>query len=226
MSYMWNDFNIKTFPAQTIVYRNGEYCPDLSTLSPGPINKKYDLPVHIIYVGEIAGKNELGIEIAVQNQPVFLSVDITNKNTAFFNIFIKNAGKNSEFRGHVLAQNTGDLTIDITARHMEKNTAVLIKNKILAGKNSDSKISGNAIIETGCTECTSDLGFDVMADPTARIQFTPAQFISAAPKSADHSASIYTPARAQILYLRNAGLTVAEATASLRDAFMKDFSLF
>ena len=45
MSYMWNEFNIKTFPAETIVYRDGEYCPDLSTLENKPIDKKYDLPV-------------------------------------------------------------------------------------------------------------------------------------------------------------------------------------
>ena len=32
MSYIWNEFNIKTFPAETIVFRNGEYCSELSTL--------------------------------------------------------------------------------------------------------------------------------------------------------------------------------------------------
>ena len=105
MSYMWNEFNIKTFPAETIVYRNGKYCPDLSTISSGVIDKKYDLPVHIIYVGEIADLNELNIEINVENQPVFLSVDIKNKKPAFLNIFIKNTGKNSELRGHVFVEN-------------------------------------------------------------------------------------------------------------------------
>ena len=79
MSYMWNEFNIKTFPAETIVYRDGKYCPDLSTIKSGQIDKKYDLPVHIIYVGEIIDKNDLFIDINVENQPVFLSVDIKNK---------------------------------------------------------------------------------------------------------------------------------------------------
>ena len=58
---MWNEFNIKTFPAETIVFRDGVYCPDLSTIKSTIIDKKYDLPVHIIYVGEIVDKNELNI---------------------------------------------------------------------------------------------------------------------------------------------------------------------
>ena len=46
---MWNEFNIKTFPAETIVYRDGEYVPELSTLTNDAINDTFDLPVHIIY---------------------------------------------------------------------------------------------------------------------------------------------------------------------------------
>ena len=30
MSYMWNEFNIKTFPAETLVFRDGVFYPDLS----------------------------------------------------------------------------------------------------------------------------------------------------------------------------------------------------
>ena len=56
---MWNEFNIKTFPAETIVYRDGLYCPELSTIDNENVNKKYDLPVHIIYVGELKDKNLL-----------------------------------------------------------------------------------------------------------------------------------------------------------------------
>ena len=67
MSYMWENFNIKPFPAETIVYRDGKYCPDLSTIKNVPINKNYDLPVHIIYVGEIDGKNKLDIDINIPN---------------------------------------------------------------------------------------------------------------------------------------------------------------
>ena len=92
MSYMWNEFNIKTFPAETIDYRDGEYCPDLSTLENKPVDKKYDLPVHIIYVGEITGNCRLDIEQLAENQDVILTVKINNKTPAFFNIFNKNAG--------------------------------------------------------------------------------------------------------------------------------------
>ena len=129
MSYMWNEFNIKTFPAETIVYRDGKYCPDLSTIKSGQIDKKYDLPVHIIYVGEIIDKNDLFIDINVENQLVFLSVDIKNKKPAFFNIFIKNTGKNSELRGHVFVENFDRLELDINAGHFYKNTGILVHTK-------------------------------------------------------------------------------------------------
>ena len=82
MSYMWNEFNIKTFPAETIVWRDGVYNAELSTLKNATIDKKLDRPVHIIYVGEIAGENNLNIDISAFNQPVFLSVNIKNKKPA------------------------------------------------------------------------------------------------------------------------------------------------
>ena len=118
MSYMWENFNIKPIPAETIVYRNGEYCPDLSTINNGPINKNYDLPVHIIYVGEIDGKKQLNIDVNVENQKVYLSVNIKNKKPAFFNVFIKNTGKNSKIYGHILLDNHDSLTYDCTAHHL------------------------------------------------------------------------------------------------------------
>ena len=102
MSYMWNEFNIKTFPAETIVFRDWVYCADLSTLPNAPINKNYDLPVHIIYVGEIAGENNLEISVGAENQKVCISVNVKNNLPDFLNIFIKNAGKNSEILGHVM----------------------------------------------------------------------------------------------------------------------------
>ena len=122
MSYMWDEFNIKTFAAETIVYRDGLYCADLSTLPDGTIDSHYDLPVHIIYIGEIAGKCRLNIDISVANQPVFLDVRVKNKKPAFLNIFIKNTGKNSELRGHVLLENESKLTFDCIATHEQENT--------------------------------------------------------------------------------------------------------
>lgn len=222
MSYMWNEFNIKTFPAETIVYRDGVFCPELSTLTNDPINDTFDLPVHIIYIGEIAGKNDLNINVGTENQKVVLSVNIKNKKPAFLNIFIKNAGKNSEISGTVLMDNHSELTYGCVAHHLDKNTGILIKNKLIGRKNSNSKLSGTAIIDKDCENCNSDVGFVAMVEQDAKIDFMPAQRISSVPISAEHSASIYKPTDAQILYLRQAGLGTIEIDNVLKDAFLQD----
>ena len=226
MSYMWENFNIKPFPAETIVYRDGKYCPDLSTIKNVPINKNYDLPVHIIYVGEIDGKNKLDIDINIPNQKVYLSVNIKNKKPAFLNIFIKNTGKNSEIRGHILLNNYDELTYDCVAEHLSANTGVLLQNKLIANKNSISKLSGVAVINKDCPECNSDINFSAIAAQNAKIEFLPAQRISSVPESAGHSASIYSPKTVQIEYLRNAGLGTIEIDQVMQEAFINDFSLF
>ena len=226
MSYMWDEFNIKTFPAETIVYRDGVFCPDLSTIENVEFNKKYDKPVHIIYVGEIKDNCNLDINISVDNQPIFLSVNVKNKKPAFLNIFIKNAGKKSDFRGHVMLQNYDNLKFNCTAEHTAPDSTILIKTKLLAYKNTISKLSGTAIIDKNCTNVNSDISFSALADKNARIEFIPAQRIHAIPNAADHSASIYQPSAPQIEYLREAGLTGAEVDNALKEAFLNDFSLF
>ena len=145
---------------------------------------------------------------------------------AFLNIFIKNAGKNSEILGHVRLQNNSELIYNCDAQHLYKNTAILIKNKILAGKNSNSKLSGTAIINKDCDKCKSDIAFSAMVDAGAKIEFLPAQNISAEPICADHSAGIYAPKENQIIYLRGAGLSGTEVDEVLHEAFMNDFDLF
>lgn len=226
MSYMWDEFNIKTFPAETIVYRDGVFCPDLSTIENVEFNKKYDKPVHIIYVGEIKDNCNLDINISVDNQPIFLSVNVKNKKPAFLNIFIKNAGKKSDFRGHVMLQNYDNLKFNCTAEHTAPDSTILVKTKLLAHKNTISKLSGTAIIDKNCTNVNSDISFSALADKNARIEFIPAQRIHAIPNAADHSASIYQPSAPQIEYLREAGLTGAEVDNALKEAFLNDFSLF
>ena len=223
MSYMWNEFNIKTFAAETIVYRDGVYCPELSTLENVPINKTYDLPVHVIYVGEISGDNKLEVLVGAENQKVIVTAKIKNNLPAFFNILIKNAGKNSEITAGVFLENNSRLTYDCRAEHLKKKTAVLIKNKLLAGKNSFSQLSGVAVINRDCDACNSDVGFVAMAEQGARIDFRPEQRISSVPKSAEHSAAIYKPSDAQIFYLRGAGLSGAEVDTALKEAFMNDY---
>ena len=223
MSYMWNEFNIKTFPAETIVYRDGEYCPDLSTLENKPIDKKYDLPVHIIYIGEITGNCRLSIELNTENQPVFLTVKIKNEKPAFLNIFIKNTGKNSEIKGSVFIENYSELKYECIAEHLSENTGILLKNRIYAGKNSKSVISGNAIINKGCKNCSSDMNFLAMTEDGAKIEFMPAQEIHSIPKTADHSAGIYSATDSQVQYLRQAGLGIIEIKDVTKEAFLNDY---
>ena len=226
MSYMWDEFNIKTFDAETVVYRDGVFCPELSTIVGTDFYEKYNKPVHIIYVGEIAGETRLNVNIFAQNQPIFLSARIKNKKPAFLNIFIKNAGKNSEFRGHIMLENFNDIKFNCVGNHVVSDTTILVKTKLLAERNSISKLSGTAIIDKNCNGVISDIGFSALADKTARIEFMPAQRISAVPASAEHSASIYQPTLSQIEYLHGAGLSHMETDTALREAFMNDFSLF
>lgn len=223
---MWNEFNIKTFAAETVVFRDGVYRPELSTLKNTDIDKKYDLPVHIIYIGEIAGENLIDINIGASNQPVFLSVDVNVKTSAKLKIFVKNAGKNSELRGHVKIENSGALDFECRGVHYVENTGILVQTKLIANQGSVSKMRGAAIIKSDAPNAVSNISFAAMADPTARIEFMPAQYISSVPNTADHSSSLYVPSSPQILYLRQAGLSGAEVMDATRQAFMNDFNLF
>ena len=219
---MWNEFNIKTFPAETIVFRDGQYCPELSTLENKPIDKKFDLPVHIIFVGEINDNNTLNIELGADEQEVILTAKILNKKPAFLNIFIKNAGKNSKITGNIFIENLSELTYKCDTYHLSKNTDIFIKNRVWAGKNSKSVLSGTAQINKNCENCGSDLSFTAMCEQGAKIDFMPAQKISSMPKQADHSASLYEPTDAQILYLRQAGLGILEIKDVTKEAFLNE----
>ena len=223
---MWNEFNIKTFPAETIVYRDGVFCPDLSTLAGPEIPSDTILPVHVIYVGEISGENHLNLDIHGDNRRVFLSVKIKNKFPAFLNIFIKNAGKNSEMRGGVIVQNQSELTVNVSANHTAPDTTILIHTRLIADEVSQSKLTGVAMIDSNAPNAVSDISFSAIAAPNARIEFAPTQRIAAAPQSADHSASIYHATAPQINYLRMAGLGGIEVKDALREAFENGIDLF
>jgi hypothetical protein len=226
MNYLWQEFNIKTFPAETIVFRDSVFQPELSTLESLSISKHYNKPIHIIYVGEIEGDKKLDIDISVPDQEVFLSVKIQNKKPAFLNIFIKNTGKKSSFIGKIIAQNYSELKIEKFGHHKESDTIIKIDTKIIAHKDSKSKLLGTAKIDKNIQNCDSDIKFYALADKSAQIEFLPAQLISSVPQSADHSASIYKATNTQIEFLQESGLSTTEVKKVLEEAFINDSDLF
>ena len=231
MSYLWQEFNIKTFPAETLVFRDGVFCPELSEYKSAEytgkknlisINKKSDLPVHIIYFGEIAGNIDLNIDININNLPVFMTFKTFNKKPAFLNIFVKNAGKNSVFNGDIIIKNHRELKIQIVGEHLCENTGVFIKTRVAAYKKSISYMEGIANIGKNMPECDSNISFTVMADEDSKITMKPIQYINSVPKNAAHSASLYKPNDNQIYYLRTSGLSTKEIKEVLEKAFLEE----
>lgn len=229
MSYLWQEFNIKTFPAETLVFRDGVFCDDLSdyknihfdsknkTIN---ISKTPILPIHIIYIGEIAGNIDLNIDLSAKNTNVFVTMKIFNKKPAFLNFFIKNAGKNSSLNGQIVAQNYDLLKINVKAEHFYENTGIFVKTRVLAHKKSNTELNGCAKINKNSKECDSDISFSVMADKDAKIIMKPTQYIKSIPNNASHSASIYKPNDNQIEYLRGAGLSSIQVKNILEEAFL------
>ncbi len=229
MSYLWQEFNIKTFPAETLVFRDGIFCSELSDYESADfdtktntinINKTSKLPVHIIYIGEIAGNIDININISATDTKVFMTAKIINKIPAFLKLFIKNTGKNSIFDGQIISQNYNSLNLDEKCQHLCENTGIFVKNRILAHKNSDTVLNATAIIEKNMSMCDSDISFSVMADQDAKIKMSPTQYIKSEPLNAKHSASLYQPNENQIEYLRGAGLSGVEIKNILEEAFL------
>ncbi len=226
MNYLWQEFNIKTFISETIVFRDGVFIPELSTLEFADINKTYDRPIHIIYVGEISGDKTLDINISAPNQSIFMTLKLKNKTPADLKINVKNTGKNSEFKGNFIIENFSEINLENNGHHLNSDTTIIMKTKIIATKNSISKLSGAAHIDKNYTNCTSDIGFSALADKESKITFSPNQFISSEPLGAEHSASLYKPLKPQIQFLEESGLDKAKALGVLSQAFLDDNDLF
>ncbi len=227
MSYLWQEFNIKTFPAETLVFRDGLFCEELSDYKSATysqnqidINKKSDLPIHIIYVGNIENENILKINIKAGDCTVFMTTRIKNEKSANLDIYVKNTGKNSIFNGKIVAENHNLLKIDTYGEHLSQNTGIFIKTHVLAYKNSETELNGYAIIEKNMQDCESDVSFSVMADESAKIKLKPVQNIKSVPIAASHSASLYKPNDFQINYLKSSGLGEQEVKNILAEAFL------
>ena len=231
MSYLWQEFNIKTFPAETLIFQDGIFRPELSEYESLnfdndknliSINKTPKLPIHIIYIGEISGDISLNIDLKSVNTNVFMTTKIINKKPAFLSIFVNNYCENSVFNGKIISQNYSELKIDVNGRHLQKNNSIFIKTKVLCHKNSNTILNGYAFIEKDTKLCNSDISFSVMADESAKITMKPCQFIQSVPDKATHSASIYKPTENQINYLRSAGLSGQEVENILKEAFLEE----
>jgi len=229
MSYLWQEFNIKTFPAETLVFRDGEYLDDLSeheninfdkTKKLISVDKKPELPVHIIYIGEISGNIDLNIDVNTEKANIVLDIKTTNKKPTFFNIFVKNAGKNSVINGQIIDKNFDKLKINISGQHLEENTGIFIKTRVVAYKNTITELQGCAKIEKSAQNSDSDISFSVMADESARVMMKPTQYINSVPKNASHGASLYKPTENQINYLRTSGLGSVEIKQVMEEAFL------
>ena len=229
MSYLWQEFNIKTFPAETLVFRDGQFCEDLSDYESAEfiseknlisVNKTPKLPIHIIYIGEIAGNIDLYIDINAENSNIIMDFKTVNKTPAFLNIFIKNSGKNSVFNGQIIDKNHNELKINVIGQHFVENTGILVKTRVAAYKNTLTDLSGCAKIEKNASDSDSDISFYVMADESAKVILKPTQYINSVPKKASHSAALYKPSENQINYLRTSGLGTIEINQIIEEAFL------
>ena len=229
MSYLWQEFNIKTFPAETLVFRDGVFYEDLSDYENIEfdseknlisVNKTPKLPIHIIYIGEIAGDINLNIDINAENSNIVMDLKTTNKTPAFLNIFIKNTGKNSVFNGYIIDKNYDKLKINVIGQHLNENTGIFVKTRVAAYKNTLTDLQGCAKIEKNAINSDSDISFSVMADKDAKIILKPTQYINSVPKNAVHNSSLYKPNQNQINYLCESGLGEIEIKKVLEEAFL------
>jgi hypothetical protein len=229
MSYLWQEFNIKTFPAETLVFRDGVFCEDLSEYENASfdtnknlisVDKTPKLPVHIIYIGEIAGNINLNIDINAENSNIVIDLKTINKTPAVLNILVKNSGKNSVVNGQIIDKNYSELKVNAVGQHLVENTGIFIKTRVAAYKNTLTDLFGSAKIEKNALFCDSDISFYVMADETARVILKPTQYINSVPNKASHSAALYKPTENQINYLRNSGLGINEINQIMEEAFL------
>jgi hypothetical protein len=232
MQYLWEKFNIKTFPAHSVIFVDGIFQPDISDCEKCTVrmldniteivaDSPDDLPVHIVSLGEITGNRKIFLKIFSENIHVFLTAKNEFHVPAFLTVFIENTGKNSTFTGSLVLQNHSDLKLDIGASHLAPNACVFVKTRVLAHQNSTTDLHATANIVADCPGCESDISFTAMCAPDIKsIKMSPNQKIASIPESAEHSAAIYRGTKLQIEFLSAAGLDAQQIKQTLEEAFL------
>jgi len=232
MDFLWEQFNIKTFPSRAVVFCDGEFRCDLSDESAATIKTENDTieiiandgdePVHIICVGELSGAKKIIIKSCPTggNSNIYFSLKAKNEKPAFLSIFVENTGKNTEIHGDIVLQNYDNLRVEIVGDHLVADTGIFIKTRVLAHEKTTSELIANANIVAGAPDCNNDISFSVMAAPDAKIKMIPAQKLHSVPTSAEHAAAIYRGTDAQIEYLSAAGLSAEQISDILEEAFL------
>lgn len=220
---MFDDFkNIRSFPANTLVYKDGEFVPELST---DVKEKRPDLPFHIIYTGKITGEHNWTIpESPDKPEPnqIFITARLETYGTTKITLHIESSCTGQRFDGKIIIKNAGNLGLKVVGDNLHNDTEIKCQTKMFAGKDSESRLIGIANIPNGLMGASTDIGFSVLCDRPSFLEISPTQRISSVPKFAGHSASIYHPTCSQIRYLETAGMTDAESTALLNAAFMEE----
>ncbi|MDR3208480.1 MAG: SufD family Fe-S cluster assembly protein [Rickettsiales bacterium] len=226
MAYLFDDFkSIRTFPANTRVYRDGVFAPELSSENEGA-----GLPLHIIHVGKITGRQDWIVDMnrtrgrrAAGSANVFLTARIEVEGAAKINLEINANIAGAAFDGAVFVKNAGDLTLNVIGNNNKGGTKIACRAKLFAMAGSSGDLSGVANIPAGVPDAGTSVEFSALCRGHVKLlKMSPAQRISSVPAAAGHGASIYRPAPAQIHYLETAGLPEDEAAALLNRVFLEE----
>ena len=217
MAYLFDDFkNIKTFPAQARVYRDGVFVPELSEDSGDS-----SLPLHIIHIGKITGTHNWFVD-ANENRNVFLTARIETSSETKINIEINANLEGIGIEAKIFIVNSGKLNIEVTGNNNRSRTKINAQTKLMALNDSENVLVGLANIPSDTKDCESDIGFSALCEPNVKtLKISPVQRISSIPITAKHNASLYKPSVAQVKYLETAGLTGLSATELLNNVWFE-----
>ena len=221
MAYLFDDFkNIRTMAAKTQVFRDGVLVPELCD-PPSPDDTT--LPLHIIHIGVLSGEHNWFIDMNEEGRDVFLTARVEALGDTKIRIEVNTNWPGGVFDGKLIIKNTGSLDLSIDGNNNKSDTDIKCVTKLVGAAGSENRLVGTAMIPADVTGAKTDIGFVAILDRDAKsIKIAPVQKIASIPKSAEHSASIYRPAAAQIRYLETAGLDAPAAADLLNRVFLEE----